>query len=415
MGIVGKATGQPKPQTKGNETMYWIEDGNGHRRPCANAPRAEITNLQEVFAMLDAGTKPCIAHAEYANGDTMDVQIPSNYARNSIGRKTRIRGNELFIKRLNVDISYLARYEWGRVHQWDEGRLGSWTDAIGVPWDDTPVDPDIVSRLQPVFPQSDITGWLDLYSIRRRWAPVPGTSTLIHALLHEERNMPLEPRRPAKSGIAFETRDTGYGEMGVARDKRTGQTWMWPMGEERDHNMEFGVAPETGGAFVNYRDADGRKRSIKEMVGEIDEENNCLGWNPSWVGPTNRRLEYSMDPHGQNALIRLDRRDIKRALDEELRRGGLPESFDYPCRTVGGRIVWCRWDGLGGQECEHPIVTGDKPDARKVGTLTRRTDKNGLRWWQWTDADGNQGKPLPSYEQAMLDFIDSTDLGLRHY
>lgn len=32
-----------------------------------------------------------------------------------------------------------------------------------------------------------------------------------------------------------------------------------------------------------------------------------------------------------------------------------------------------------------------------------------------TDTDGNQGKPLPSYEQAMLDFIDSTDLALRHY
>ena len=90
--------------------MYWIEDGNGRRQPRANAPQVRITNLQEVFGMLDAGTDPCVAHAEYANGDTMDVEIPSNYARNSIGRKTRIRGNELFIKRLNVDLSYLARY-----------------------------------------------------------------------------------------------------------------------------------------------------------------------------------------------------------------------------------------------------------------------------------------------------------------
>ena len=84
--------------------MYWIEDGNGRRQPRANAPQVRITNLQEVFGMLDAGTDPCVARAEYANGDTMDVEIPSNYARNSIGRKTRIRGNELFIKRLNVPL-----------------------------------------------------------------------------------------------------------------------------------------------------------------------------------------------------------------------------------------------------------------------------------------------------------------------
>lgn len=153
--------------------MYWIEDGNGRRQPRANAPQVRITNLQEVFGMLDAGTDPCVAHAEYANGDTMDVEIPSNYARNSIGRKTRIRGNELFIKRLNVDLSYLARYEWGRTHQWDENELGSWTDAIGVPFDETLADRDIATRLQPVFPKSDIAGWLDLYSIRRGGRPCP--------------------------------------------------------------------------------------------------------------------------------------------------------------------------------------------------------------------------------------------------
>lgn len=154
--------------------MYYIIDSEtGNRHPCAVAPRATIRNLREVFSMLDKGAEPCVAHAEYANGDTMDVEIPSNYARNSIGRKTRIRGNELFIKRLNVDLSYLARYEWGRTHQWDENELGSWTDAIGVPFDETLADRDIATRLQPVFPKSDIAGWLDLYSIRRGWAPVP--------------------------------------------------------------------------------------------------------------------------------------------------------------------------------------------------------------------------------------------------
>lgn len=60
--------------------MYWIEDENGRRQPRANAPRAEITNLQEVFAMLDAGADPCVAHAEFSNGDTMDVEVPSGYA-----------------------------------------------------------------------------------------------------------------------------------------------------------------------------------------------------------------------------------------------------------------------------------------------------------------------------------------------
>lgn len=360
MGVVGKAIGQPKPpERKGRKTMYWIKDKNGRRQPRANAPRAEITNLQEVFAMLDAGTDPCIAHAEYANGDMLDVEIPSNYARNSIGRKTRIRGNELFIKRLNVDLAYLARYEWGRTHQWDESELGSWTDAIGAPFDETLADRDIAARLQPVFPESDIAGWLDLYSIRRGWAPVPSTADLIRALLHERENAPLRQRRPAKSGIAYETLDSEYGGMGVARDKRTGQTWMWPMNEERNFYV--------------------------------------------WC-------------RNQDVSLRLDRHDIKRAMDEELRRGGLPESFDYPCHAPDGMIVWCHWDGLGDPDNEeHPIMMGEKPDAKKVGTLARRTDKDGLRWWRWTDSNGVQGERFPSYEQTMLDFIDSTDLGLRHY
>lgn len=50
--------------------MYWIEDGNGRRQPRANAPQVRITNLQEVFGMLDAGTDPCVAHADYHIGDT---------------------------------------------------------------------------------------------------------------------------------------------------------------------------------------------------------------------------------------------------------------------------------------------------------------------------------------------------------
>ena len=350
--------------------MYWIEDENGRRQPRANAPRAEITNLQEVFAMLDAGTEPCIAHAQYANGDRLDVEIPTNYALNSIGRKTRIRGNELFAKRLRQDLGYLARYEWGRNHQWDENELGSWTDAIGVPFDETLADSDIAAKLQPVFPESDIAGWLDLYSIRRGWAPVPSTADLIRALLHESVNTPLRQRRPANSGIAYETLDSEYGGMGVARDKRTGQTWMWPMREERDRY-------DVGYWLMNRSEAD-----------------------------------------------RMDRRMIRNAMGEELRRGGLPESFDYPCRTSEGEAVWCRWNPTldqclsskwkgsnwgTGEADTAPIMMGGKRNARKVGTLARRMDEAGLRWWQWTDADGVQGKPLPSFEQAMLDFIDNLD------
>lgn len=338
--------------------MYWIEDGNGRRRPCANAPRARITNLQEVFGMLDAGTDPCIAHAEYADGDTMDVEVSSNYALNSLGRKTRIEGNELFAKRLRQDLEYLARCEWGHAHQWDASKLGSWTDTIGVPCDETPVDPSIVARLQPVFPESDISGWLNQYAIRRRWAPVPSAATLIRVL--EERNRPLRPYRPAKSGIAFETRATGYGEMGVARDKRTGQTWMWPMGEERERYIR--------GYLLNQDQSD-----------------------------------------------RMDRRDIKNALNEELRRGGLPESFDYPCHAADGRIVWCLWSVEYSPVDERPIMMGERPGAERVGTLTCRREEHGLRWWQWTDTDGVRGERFPSFEQAMLDFIDSTDLSIRHY
>lgn len=344
--------------------MYAFRNDDGTRRPCAIIPQTSVENLDEVIERLDAG-EPRKGRARL-DGETFEFDIPDTYALNSIGRKTRIEGNELFAKRLNVDLAYLARYEWGRAHQWDENELGSWTDAIGVPFDETPIDRDIVARLQPVFPKSDIAGWLSRYAIRRRWAPVPGASTLIRALLHERENAPLSQRRPANSGIAYETLDSGYGEMGVARDKRTGQTWMWPMREERDRYDVLYL-------LLNRSEAD-----------------------------------------------RIDRRMIGNAMGEELRRGGLPESFDYPCRTHEGEIVWCRWNpkldqclqakwkgsnwGTGEADTA-PIMMGGKRNARKVGTLARRMDADGVRWWQWTDMDDNRGESLPSFEQAMLDFV----------
>lgn len=384
--------------------MYILKNNDGSPRPCAIVPPASIANLVEVFERLDAG-EPCRGIAMVGD-DEAEFDIPEEYALNSLGRKARIGGNELFAKRLRQDLAYLARYEWGRAHTWNEDELGAWNDAVGVPRDETPVDPVIEARLRPVFPESDIAGILARYATRRRWAPVPDAGALIRILLNEKRNMPMRRRRPAKSGIALEVRDTGYGEMGVARDKRTGQTWMWPMDEERDRNMEFGVAPETGGTFVGYRNGDGNRRSLAEMLEVIDGENARLGWTPTWVGTTNRRSEYLMDPHGQEKLRRLDRRDIRRALDEELKRGGLPEGFDYPCHAPDGRIVWCDWNDDSSYVGAAPIMVGERPSAGEAGTLSRSNDGDGLRWWRWTDTNGSTGGPFPSFEQAMLDFAE---------
>lgn len=63
----------------------------------------------------------------------------------------------------------------------------------------------------------------------------------------------------------------------------------------------------------------------------------------------------------------------------------------------------------------HKAAPGKTATMRHTDPPAETEPGDGLRWWQWTDTDGNQGKPLPSYEQAMLDFIDSTDLALRHY
>ena len=73
--------------------------------------------------------------------------------------------------------------------------------------------------------------------------------------------------------------------MGIARDKRTGQTWMWPLEEEIDSNEEFGMAPDDlGDAFVPYRDSDGRRKTVEDMVEETSEANRKLGYCPTWVG-----------------------------------------------------------------------------------------------------------------------------------
>ena len=194
--------------------------------------------------------------------------------------------------------------------------------------------------------------------------------------------------------------------MGIARDKRTGQTWMWPLEEEIDSNEEFGMAPDDlGDAFVPYRDSDGRRKTVEDMVEETSEANRKLGYCPTWVGPTTRRLEYGLDRYKAHRLEKLDRRDIKRALDEELRRGGLPDTFRYPCHTSAG-TVWCDWDNTEGRTgiMLRPVETGSV--SEQTGWLNRQKERDGLRWWWWETMDGRTGERFPSYQQALLDFID---------
>ncbi|WP_281775258.1 hypothetical protein [Bifidobacterium ruminantium] len=390
--------------------MYWIEDENG-LHPRANVPRVEITNLQEVFAMLDAGVDPCVAHAEFPNGERLDVEVPSNYALNSLGRKTTIVGGTiLFMKRLQFDIEHLARYQWGRIHTWNEDTMGSWSEAVGITDTTKPVDEAAVGKLGQVFPNTSLLDIITRYRIQH-YDPTLSVGTLIWLAMRK--NHPLTDNRPSKSGIAIEFQDNEFGWMGIARDKRTGQTWMWPLGEEINVNEEFGMAPEDkADAFVAYRDSDGHKRTVGEMVDEINKANQELGYLPDWVGPTTRRLEYRLDSYKAHRLEKLDRRDIRRALHEELERGGLPDTFHYPCHTDKG-TVWCDWVN---EENRTEIMLKTKESEKQVaGWLNRVTGQDGLRWWWWETVDGAKGRRLPSYQQALLDFIDSTNLGLRRY
>lgn len=103
--------------------MYWIENKNGLRQPRANAPRASITNLREVFTSLDRQGQ-AVAHAEFSTGEHLDINVPSSYCLNSLSKKTTISGNVLFMKRLENDIEHLARLQWGENHTWDEGDNG---------------------------------------------------------------------------------------------------------------------------------------------------------------------------------------------------------------------------------------------------------------------------------------------------
>lgn len=247
------------------------------------------------------------------------------------------------MKRLELDIEHLARYQWGRAHTWDEGTMGSWSEAIGITDMSAPVEEATVERLGPVFPNTSLHDIIARYRIQHH---EPNLSIYALVLLAMRKNHPLEETRPAKSGIAIEFQDNEYGWMGVARDKRTGQTWMWPLEEEADANEEFGMSPDDkADALVSYRDPDGRKKTVGEMVDEIWDEDQKLGYHPYWSGPTTRRLECRLDIYKAHRLEKLDRRDIKRALNEELERGGLPDTFHYPCHTDNG-TVWCDWDSM---------------------------------------------------------------------
>lgn len=55
-----------------------------------------------------------------------------------------------------------------------------------------------------------------------------------------------------------------------------------------------------------------------------------------------------------------------------------------------------------------PTEPGTPWKTRQTGWLNRKTDEDGLRWWWWEDMEGREGKRLPSYQQALLDFIETT-------
>lgn len=276
--------------------MYYIIDSEtGNRHPCAVAPRATIRNLREVFSMLDKGAEPCVAHVVFPTGETLDVKVPLRYRLNSLGRETVIiGGNLLFQKRLEIDIEHLACFQWGEAHKWDQGTMGIWWEAAGITDTSKPVDDETIERLHEAFPKTSLRGIVDRYRAQHYGHPTPSIYTLIDLAL--KANRPLTDQRPSKSGIAIEFKDNEYGRMGIARDKRTGQTWMWPPEEENDANEEFGVAPDDkADAFVSYRTVDGRRKTIKEMIEDIDDAEKKLGYSPTWSGPTTRRVEYGLD------------------------------------------------------------------------------------------------------------------------
>lgn len=220
--------------------------------------------------------------------------------------------------------------------------MGIWWEAAGITDTSKPVDDETIERLHEAFPKTSLRGIVDRYRAQHYGHPTPSIYTLIDLAL--KANRPLTDQRPSKSGIAIEFKDNEYGRMGIARDKRTGQTWMWPPEEENDANEEFGVAPDDkADAFVSYRTVDGRRKTIKEMIEDIDDAEKKLGYSPTWSGPTTRRVEYGLDRYKAHRIEGLDRRDVRRALKEELERGGLPEDFHYPCHTDEG-TVWCDWD-----------------------------------------------------------------------
>lgn len=150
---------------------------------------------------------------------------------------------------------------------------------------------------------------------------------------------------------------------------------------------------------------------LNEYIEDADDAEKKLGYSPTWSGPTTRRVEYGLDRYKAHRIEGLDRRDVRRALKEELERGGLPEDFHYPCHTDEG-TVWCDWDCTQDRTeimlKTKPTEPGTPWKTRQTGWLNRKTDEDGLRWWWWEDMEGREGKRLPSYQQALLDFIETT-------
>ena len=186
--------------------MYWIESKNGRRQPRANAPRASIANLREVFTCLDRQGQ-AVAHAEFSIGEHLDINVPSSYCLNSLGKKTTISGNVLFMKRLENDIEHLARLQWGENHTWDEGTMGSWYEAVGITDIANPVDESTVEHLGPVFPNTSLHDIIARYRAQH-CSPTVSIRSLICLALQKTIHSPSYARRKAVSPSNSRTTNT---------------------------------------------------------------------------------------------------------------------------------------------------------------------------------------------------------------
>ena len=315
------------------------------RTPVGVEPRLRVPRLDltNVQQVLDDldAGRPAALEISCPDDESMRADVPACLAHNTLGHNPGIASHPLLAKNVTGDLRRLANIAYAHSHRWEEREYGPWEEHIGLPADRNV--PVTGEHLRLLEPVYPTVRTLYDACNAGRWKPC----TLGALARQVERRT---PHYAWTTATPMNPKATGLKVHGENEAKSSHEQW------------------------------DGMYRVFDKRSGQ------------HWVYPLTQMRDWTRD-------------EVIGLLRDEAKQGGLPDSADYPFRGCKGTYaiqapmveVQRRTILLDGEPVGE-IVCEPYDNDPLMPHITRPVE------WCW-ETDGGYGEFLPSFQQAMIDFI----------